>query len=204
MRLFALSSELTVCTWEHPDYTGPLRRDGSGQREMVVHSLMDAVAGARRAPGRPETGGVPSKPPATILPGLWVSGYLPRAMVERAQGRRPKNRPSEERGRLGPRAGIPKRKRPNCHSSPKGTLLPARVAHKREGDPKTPVRDGEGTKGPWRRGATPPCAESSPWACESSWSRRALISIRFLHSQLGTVRVRHHCFLAQRRPHARN
>ena len=34
---------------------------------MVVDSLMDAVAGARRTPGRLETGGVPSKPPATIL-----------------------------------------------------------------------------------------------------------------------------------------
>ena len=43
------------------------RRDGSGHREMVVDSLMDAVAGARRTPGRLETGGVPSKPPATIL-----------------------------------------------------------------------------------------------------------------------------------------
>ena len=45
----------------------PGLRDGSGHREMVVDSLMDAVAGARRTPGRLETGGVPSKPPATIL-----------------------------------------------------------------------------------------------------------------------------------------
>ena len=32
---------------------------------MVVHFLMDAVAGARRTPGRLETGGVPPKTPAT-------------------------------------------------------------------------------------------------------------------------------------------
>ena len=64
MRLFALSLELTVCTREHPDYTSPLRRDGSEHREMIVDFPMDAVAGARQTPGRLKTGGVPPKPPA--------------------------------------------------------------------------------------------------------------------------------------------
>ena len=32
-------------------------------------------------------------PLTTSLRGLWVSGYLPRAMADRAQGRRPENRP---------------------------------------------------------------------------------------------------------------
>ena len=32
-------------------------------------------------------------PLTTSLQGLWVSGYLPRAMADRAQGRRPDNRP---------------------------------------------------------------------------------------------------------------
>ena len=76
MRLFALSPELTVCTREHPDYTGPLRRDGSGHREMIVDFPMDAVAGARRTSGRLKTGGVPPKPPATIL--LSLSGTSDR------------------------------------------------------------------------------------------------------------------------------
>ena len=41
---------------------------------MVVDSLMDAVAGARRT-GRLETGGVPPKPPATTLLSLWPSVF---------------------------------------------------------------------------------------------------------------------------------
>ena len=54
---------------------------------MVVDSLMDAVAGARRTPGRLETGGVPPKPPATFslslsvalnVLGLWFA--LPEAL----------------------------------------------------------------------------------------------------------------------------
>ena len=36
---------------------------------------MDAVAGARRTPGRLKTGGVPPKPPATILLSLWPSVF---------------------------------------------------------------------------------------------------------------------------------
>ena len=37
------------------------------------------------------------------------------------------------RGRLGPRAGIPKRQLPYCHSCQRGTFKPACVAHEREG-----------------------------------------------------------------------
>ena len=41
----------------------------------------------------------------------------------------------------------------------RGTLETAWVAsvHTRRGAPKTPVREGEGTRGPWRRGATGCC-----------------------------------------------
>ena len=46
--------------------TSPVRRDGSGHREMVIDFVMNAVAGARRTPGRHKTGGVPPKTPATI------------------------------------------------------------------------------------------------------------------------------------------
>ena len=38
-----------------------------GSERTVVYVAMDAVAGARRTPGRLETGGVPQKPPATHL-----------------------------------------------------------------------------------------------------------------------------------------
>ena len=42
---------------------------------MVVDFPMDAVAGARRTPGRLKTGGVPPKPPATIFLSLWPSVF---------------------------------------------------------------------------------------------------------------------------------
>ena len=76
LHLFALSQEFTVCTREHPDFTGPLRRDGSGHREMIVDFTM---------PGRLKTGGVPPKPPATILLSLcpsvfWDFGSLFRTL----------------------------------------------------------------------------------------------------------------------------
>ena len=41
----------------------------------VVYFVMDAVAGARRTPGRHKTGGVPPKPPATLLLSLWPSAF---------------------------------------------------------------------------------------------------------------------------------
>ena len=42
---------------------------------MFVDFQMDAVDGARRTPGRLKTGGVPPKPPATILLSLWPSVF---------------------------------------------------------------------------------------------------------------------------------
>ena len=42
---------------------------------MFVDFPMDAVAGARRTPGRLKTGGVPPKPPAAILLSLWPSVF---------------------------------------------------------------------------------------------------------------------------------
>ena len=52
---------------------------------MVVDFPTDAVAGARRTPGRLKTGGVPPKPPATIFPSLcpsvfWDFGSLFRTL----------------------------------------------------------------------------------------------------------------------------
>ena len=42
---------------------------------MVVDFVMNAVAGARRTPGRLKTGGVPPKTPATIFLSLWPSVF---------------------------------------------------------------------------------------------------------------------------------
>ena len=46
-----------------------------GTERAVVYLVMDAVAGARRTPGRHETGGVPPKSPATTLLSLWPSAF---------------------------------------------------------------------------------------------------------------------------------
>ena len=97
--------------------------------------------------------------PADCLPSGTVGQWLPAPCnggpCQRAATLEPI---MTRRGRLGPRAGIPKRQLPNCHSCQRGTLKPAWVAHKRGGGPKTPVCEGEGTGGPWRRGATLPSA----------------------------------------------
>ena len=49
----------------------PILRDAF----LIPHIVMDAVADARRTPGRRKTGGVPPKPPATILLSLWPSTF---------------------------------------------------------------------------------------------------------------------------------
>ena len=46
-----------------------------GTERAVVYLVMDAVAGARRTPGRHETGVVPPKSPATTLLSLWPSAF---------------------------------------------------------------------------------------------------------------------------------
>ena len=48
-----------------------------GTERAVVYLVMDAVAGARRTPGRQKTGGVPPKPPATfpLSLTLWPSMF---------------------------------------------------------------------------------------------------------------------------------
>ena len=48
---------------------------GTSVHSMIVDFPMDAVAGARRTPGRLKTGGVPPKPPATIFLSLWPSVF---------------------------------------------------------------------------------------------------------------------------------
>ena len=57
---------LKVSSW--PD---PYVVMDQGTERAVVYFVMDVVAGARRTLGRHKTGGVPPKPPATLLLSLW-------------------------------------------------------------------------------------------------------------------------------------
>ena len=107
-------------------------------------------------------------PLTTSFRGLWVSGLLSPGNGGRAEGRRPQNRPSERRGRLGPRAGIPKRKRPNCHEK-RYSRTSVGIAQK-EVAPKTSVCEFEGTQGPWRRGATGCCRLSRQLLARHGWT----------------------------------
>ena len=114
---------------------------------------------------RPEAVGwaplVCAGPPTTPLRGLWVSGLLPPGnggMNEGAATLEPTTRP---RGLThNSRADNPKRLRPNCHSSLTGALKNSVGSAKQGGGPRTPVCEGEGTQGPWRRGATACCSLS--------------------------------------------
>ena len=57
-----------------------------GSERTVVYVSMDAVAGARRTPGRHKTGGVPPKPPATPLLSVPLNGLGLRFIVPRRRG----------------------------------------------------------------------------------------------------------------------
>ena len=52
------------------------------------------------------------------------------------------------RGRLGPRAGIPKRMRPNCQQRKYSRTSVDCVGTKRSGGPKTPLCEGKGPENP--------------------------------------------------------
>ena len=71
-------------------------------------------------------------PLTTSLRGPWVSGYLLRAMADRARGRRPDNRPRGDDSD----PGLASRRESdlgNCHATDKGTLKPAWTASVRKG-----------------------------------------------------------------------
>ena len=93
--------------------------------------------------------------PADYLPWGTV-GQWPPVTVQwwNAKGRRPKNRPSDE-GTTRTPGWHPEEN--EAQLPQKGTLLPAWVLHQGEEHPKTPLREREGTQGPWRPGATGCC-----------------------------------------------
>ena len=67
-------------------------------------------------------------PLTTSLRGLWVSGYLPRAMADRAQGRRPDNRPGGDDS--DPGLASRRERGLNCHQN--GVLSNQRGLHQFE------------------------------------------------------------------------
>ena len=86
-------------------------------------------------------------PLTTSLRGLWVSGYLPRARADRAQGRRPDN----GRGGDDSDLGLASRRESDlgdCHK--RSTLKPGWTASMRKGagGPKTPLCEGQGPENP--------------------------------------------------------
>ena len=84
--------------------------------------------------------------PADYLPsgtvGQWPPATRQRWAVQKE--RRPENRPSDERGRLGPRAGIPKEN--EAQLPQKGTLLPPWVLYQGEGPQRPHCVKGRGLK----------------------------------------------------------
>ena len=85
-------------------------------------------------------------PLTTSLRGLWVSGYLPRAMADRAQGRRPDNRPGGDDS--DPGLASRRERGLNCHQTEYSRTSVDCVNAKRGGGPKTPLYEGKGPENP--------------------------------------------------------
>ena len=85
-------------------------------------------------------------PLTTSLRRLWVSGYLPRAMADREQGRRPENRPEGDDSD----PGLASRREGglNCHKRRHSQTSVACINTKRGGSPKTPLCEGKGPENP--------------------------------------------------------
>ena len=88
---------------------GPIIEGGSlvspglaSQRDRFLTAKQGRLLYQRHCSVTPRSRGVGTPswagPLTTSLWGLWVSGYLPRAMADREQGRRPESRPSDTGG----------------------------------------------------------------------------------------------------------
>ena len=117
--------------------------------------------------------GTPCGQAADYLPSGTVGQWLPAPCNGGAKAGAATLKPTfRNKGQLGPRAGNPKKNKAQLPFLTKGyNQSNVGIAQKR-GAPKTPVREGAGTQGPWRRGTTLPCAESWPCSCEGTWSHR--------------------------------
>ena len=97
-------------------------------------------------------------PLTTSLWGLWVSGYLPRAMADRAQGRRPDNRPGGDDS--DPGLASRRERGLNCHQTEFSRTSVDCINAKSCGGPKDPTVRREGTREPLRRGTICCCGLS--------------------------------------------
>ena len=107
-------------------------------------------------------------PLTTSLRGLWVSGYLPRAMADREQGRRPENRPCGDDSV----PGMPARRERglNCHRTEYSRTSVDCINAKMGGGPKDPTVRREGTREPRRRGAICCCGLSRQPQVRRVWT----------------------------------
>ena len=85
-------------------------------------------------------------PLTTSLRGLWVSGYLLRAMANLAQGRRPDNRPGGDDS--DPGLASRRERGLNCHQTEYSRTSVDCTNAKRGGGPKTPMCEGKGPENP--------------------------------------------------------
>ena len=85
-------------------------------------------------------------PLTTSLRGLCVSGYLLRAMADRAQGRRPDNRPGGDDS--DPGLASRRERGLNCHQTEYSRTSVDCINAKRGGGPKTPLYEGQGPENP--------------------------------------------------------
>ena len=86
-------------------------------------------------------------PLTTCLRGLWVSGYLPRAMADRAQGRRPDNRPGGDDS--DPGLASRRELRPNCHKRRYSqTSVDCIIREKGRGPEDPTMYEGQGPENP--------------------------------------------------------
>ena len=82
-------------------------------------------------------------PLTTSLRGLWVSGYLPRAMADRTKGRRPDNRPGGDDSASRRERGL------NCHQTEYSRTRVDCINARRGGGPKTPLCEGRDPVAPF-------------------------------------------------------
>ena len=102
--------------------------------------------------------GRPADYPLSGTLGQWLPSPCNGGPNKRAATPEPTKR---QRGRLGPQAGMPILTKRYYQTS-------VGIAHK-GGGPKTPMCEGEGTQGPWRRGATAGCRLSRQLLARYGW-----------------------------------
>ena len=124
-------------------------------------------------------------PLTTSLRGLWVSGYLPRAMADRAQGRRPDNRPGGDDS--DPGLASRRERGLNCHqteySRTSVDCIGAQRPHCAKGrDPRTPAS--------WRHLLLRVVAATASAQWSVGWGRSTYVLTFFVYGRHSAHRQR--------------